>query len=34
MLRNSDFSESDTFENQNSEGHMEIQEPTDSEQDG
>ena len=34
MLRNSEFSRRDTLENQNPEGHMEIQEPIDSEQNG
>ena len=34
MLRNGEFSERDTLEDQNPEGHMETQEPTTSEQDG
>ena len=34
MLRNSEFSQRDAFDYENQEGHVETQEPTDSEQDG
>ena len=34
MLRNSEFSQRDAFDDENQEDHVETQEPTDSEQDG
>ena len=34
MLRNSEFSQRDAFDYENQEGHVETQEPIDSEQDG